>query len=82
MIRKSLRFNESDINNSYSQVNNQLSVGFKPGMTKRCRVEDVKGLPPTTDFPIERDSKFVRRWLNVDFYIGEWRGEFGYLLES
>ena len=84
MIRKKLRFNEvcTSTDMDCVSVNDRLSVGFKPVMTKRCSMDDVKGPPPTTDFPIARKSKFIPHWLHIDFHKGQWQGEFGYLLEN
>lgn len=78
LIRKKLRFNETNTQTVCISVNDKLSVGFKPVMTRRCSIDDVKGTPPTTDFPIARKDKFIPHWLSLDFHKGEWRGEFGY----
>ena len=61
------------------KINDKLSIGFRPVMTKSCSVSSCEGeKPPLSDFPIEKPQTYVPKWLKVDFRKGEWCGNFGY----
>jgi len=78
LIRLRVRFYDSDEKATATPVNDQLSIRFRPVMSRRCDLHEVKGKPPLDDFPIVRRAPYVPRWLNLDYKKGEWVGEFGY----
>ena len=81
IICKKLRFNESKNHSDYTQVNDQIAVGFMPVITQRCDMHGVIESTPTVDFPITHTEKFIPHWLRIDYHKGQWRGEFGYIME-
>jgi len=76
LIRKSVRFgsNAHSVNSSLAAP--RLLIGFRPVMTKICRLSDVEGEPPLEDFPIVRPEAFVPKRLSIDYRGGKWKGEF------
>ncbi len=77
LIRKQVRFRENEDSEAVN-VLDQLSVRFRPVMTKSCSMDSEGKDPPLTDFPIEKPEPFVPHWLKVDFKKNEWIGEFGF----
>ena len=77
LLRKRVHFGES-VDES-SPVNDQLSVRFKPIMTRRCSVAEGGATPPSEGFPLENPRPYVPRWLAIDYRRGEWVGDFGYV---
>ncbi len=78
LIRLRVRFYDSDEKASATTVSGQLSIRFRPVMSRHCDLHEVNGKPPLDDFPIVRRSPYVPRWLSLDYKKGEWVGEFGY----
>jgi hypothetical protein len=60
------------------RVNEQVTVSFRPVMTKACGVHDVAGAPDLESIPLVRETAFTPKWLALDFRHGDWVGEFGY----
>ena len=77
LIRKKVRFRENQ-EGDLVNVNEQLSVRFRPVMTAVCGVDYEGDEPPLTDFPIKKIESFVPHWLKIDFKNNEWIGEFGF----
>jgi len=77
LIRKKVRFREN-LDGDLVDVIDQLSVRFRPVMTKECGIDYEGEEPPLTDFPIEKPAAFVPHWLKIDFRKEEWIGEFGF----
>ena len=77
LIRKQVRFKEN-LDGDLVNVSNNLSVRFRPVMTKSCGIDYEGDEPPLEDFPIEKPEAFVPRWLKIDFRKNEWIGEFGF----
>jgi len=83
LIRKQVRILEQfreQLNSDFVvDVSENLSLGFRPVMTKTCSVASCDGAsPPLSDFPIEKPGSYIPTWLKLDFKKNEWRGEFGY----
>ena len=78
LIRLRVRFYERDEEATATPVNAQLSVRFRPVMTRACDLHEVEGKPPLGDFPIVKRAPYVPHWLRLDYKKGEWLGEFGY----
>lgn len=77
LIRKKVRFREN-MDNEVVNVVDQLSVRFRPVMTKTCGIDYEGDEPPLTDFPIRKPEAFVPHWLKIDFKKDQWIGEFGF----
>ncbi|BCB27386.1 hypothetical protein SKTS_22720 [Sulfurimicrobium lacus] len=77
LIRKRVRFSEQVAQDAIA-VSDQLSVRFRPAMTRACVLSDLDGTPPLDDFPIVNPRPYVPRWLSIDYRCGQWVGEFGY----
>lgn len=60
------------------RVNDQVTVSFRPVMTKACAVHDVAGAPDLEPIPLVRGTAFTPKWVSLDFRGGDWVGEFGY----
>ena len=56
----------------------QVSVSFRPVMTKGCSIGEVEGEPEVEMLPLVRTAAFTPRWLALDYTGGRWSGEFGY----
>ena len=56
----------------------QVSVSFRPVMTRACSIRDVVGEPEVEMLPLVRTAAFTPRWLALDYAGGRWSGEFGY----
>lgn len=79
LVRKKVRFYETNDDAEQIIVNDNLAVRFRPVMTQSCSIRDVEGdAPPVTDFPIANPKAYVPHWLRIDYRSGEWCGEFGY----
>ena len=76
LIRKAVRFGEHSRSREYVSVTPQLKVGFRPVITKVCRVSEVDGEPPLEDFHMLKPEAFVPKKLFIDFKRGQWLGEF------
>jgi len=75
LIRKKVRFYEQGAGTPASK---ELSVRFRPVMTRKCSISSLDGPPPSDDFPIINMHPYVPHWLSIDFRKGQWLGEFGY----
>jgi hypothetical protein len=78
LIRLRVRFYERDEEANATPINPQLSVRFRPVMSRRCDLHEVNGKSPLGDFPIVKRTPYVPHWLRLDYKNGEWVGEFGY----
>ncbi len=76
LIRKAVRFRSGANSGNSSFATPRLLIGFRPVMTKICRISDVEGDPPLEDFPIVRPEAFVPKRLSIDYRGGKWMGEF------
>lgn len=76
LIRKTVRFNRQSSLRYAVFVTPKLTVGFRPVMTKVCKVSEVEGEPPLEDFNIVKPEAFVPKKLFIDFKRGQWLGEF------
>ena len=77
LIRKQVRFKEN-LDGDLVSVSENLSVRFRPVMTKSCGIDYEGDEPPLEDFPIEKPEAFVPHWLKIDYKKNEWIGEFGF----
>jgi hypothetical protein len=79
LIRKRVRF-PSVVNSGALcvSVDEHLTVCFRPVMTRKCELSDVKGKPELEGFPIVHPEAFVPKWLALDFRRGAWSGEFSF----
>jgi hypothetical protein len=78
LIRKQVRFRETEIPVTAKAVTDNLVLTFRPVMTKACGKDYEGDEPPLTEFPIENTRPYVPRWVKIDFRSGQWHGEFGY----
>lgn len=78
LIRKAVRFGRSADMRYSAAVSPLLQVGFRPVMTRVCKVCDVNDddEPPLDDFQISKPEAFVPKRLTIDFKRGQWLGEF------
>ena len=76
LIRKAVRFGREAQAGNFALAGPQLKVGFRPVMTRSCRVSEVEGEPPLEDFPVVRPEAFVPKRLAIDYQDGKWMGEF------
>ena len=81
LIRKKVRFYDAPQAGDASlraELSPQLTIQFRPVMTRSCGRDYEGDEPPLTDFPIANPKPYVPHWLRIDFRNGEWQGEFGY----
>jgi hypothetical protein len=78
LLRLRVRFYDSDEKATATPVNDQLSIRFRPVMSRHCDLQAVNGKSPLDDFPIVKRAPYVPHWLSLDYKKGEWVGEFGY----
>ncbi|OIQ99781.1 hypothetical protein GALL_181780 [mine drainage metagenome] len=78
LIRFQVRFREDFDLSGGTKVNDKLCVSFRPVTSARCDLHAAKDGPPLEDFPTSKRSSIVPYWLSIDFYRGEWLGQFGY----
>ena len=76
LIRKSVRFGQAASMRYSCLVTPQLKVGFRPVITKVCKVSEVEDEPPLEDFQMTKPEAFVPKKLFIDFRRGKWSGEF------
>jgi len=76
LIRKAVRFGRDAQAGNFALAAPRLKIGFRPVMTKACRVSDFEGEPPLEDFPIVKPEAFVPKRLTIDYRGGKWIGEF------
>jgi hypothetical protein len=76
LIRKVVRFGAGASMRYSAAVTPQLSVSFRPVVTKACSVSEVEGEPPVEDFQIVKPEAFVPKKLYIDYKRGQWLGEF------
>ena len=81
LIRKAVTFEYSDQLEGCTPVSDKLAIAFHSSVRNVCGVDDENrklfGMTPVEDL-----SRFVPRWLHIDFRNGEWIGEFGYTKEK
>jgi len=76
LIRKAVRFGGEAQAADFALAAPRLKVGFRPVMTRVCKVSDYEGAPPVEDFPIVRPEAFVPSHLMIDYRNGKWLGDF------
>ncbi len=76
LIRKAVRFGGNAQAVNFTTAAPRLKIGFRPVMTKVCKVSDFEGELPLEDFPIVRPEAFVPKRLTIDYRGGNWMGEF------
>jgi hypothetical protein len=76
LIRKAVRFGGDAQAANFTTAAHHLKIGFRPVMTKVCKVSDFAGAPPLEDFPIVKPEAFVPKRLTIDYKGGKWAGEF------
>lgn len=78
LIRKSVRFYETETGDGCTPVDRSLSLCFRPVMTRHCGLDYEGDEPPLADFPIIHAERYLPRWLKLDYQNGQWKGDFGY----
>ena len=78
LIRLRVLFDRAEDADKASPVTPQLSVCFRPVVSRSCDLHAVEGKPPLDDFPIKKRAPYVPHWLHLDYCKGEWVGKFGY----
>ena len=76
LIRKAVRFGGDAQAANFTSAAPRLKIGFRPVMTKVCKLSDFEGDPPLEDFPIVKPEAFVPKRLAIDYKGGKWLGEF------
>jgi hypothetical protein len=76
LIRKAVRFGRDAQAVNFAFAAPRLKIGFRPVMTKSCRMSDVEGELPLEDFPIVKLEAFVPKRLTIDYKAGKWIGDF------
>jgi len=76
LIRKAVRFGSDAQAGNFAVAAPRLKIGFRPVMTKVCKLSDFEGDPPLEDFPIVKPEAFVPKRLTIDYRGGEWKGDF------
>ena len=76
LLRKAVRFGGDAQAANFTSAAPHLQVGFRPVMTKVCRLSDHEGDPPLEDFPIVKPEAFVPKRLSIDYKAGNWVGDF------
>ena len=76
LIRKAVRFGRDAQAGNFAFAAPRLKIGFRPVMTKVCKVSDFEGEPPLEDFPIVKPEAYVPKRLTIDYKAGKWTGEF------
>jgi hypothetical protein len=78
LIRKAVRFGRSTSMQYSVPVTSRLTVGFRPVITRVCKVSDIadEDEPPLDDFQMTKPEAFVPKKLVIDFKRGQWVGEF------
>jgi hypothetical protein len=76
LIRKAVRFGGDARALNFTTAAPRLKIGFRPVMTKVCKVSDFEGEPPLEDFPIVKPEAYVPKRLTIDYKAGKWVGEF------
>ena len=77
LIRKQLRFHHQAGADAVA-IQHNLTLGFRPVMTRHCGKDYAGDEPPLTDFPLARRDAFIPDWVRIDYRHGQWQGEFGY----
>jgi hypothetical protein len=80
LIRKRVIFTTVSLHDAAAsgRLSDQVSVAFRPVMTKACSLGEAAGKPDLETFPIVKAAAFTPKWLELDRVHGEWRGEFGW----
>ena len=63
---------------SRAALTDNVSVSFRPVMTRACHVQEVVGAPELETMPLVRTRQFTPKWLELDYAKGQWSGEFGF----
>ncbi len=59
-------------------LNGNVSVSFRPVMTRACSISEVIDEPEEETATLVRAAAFTPKWLALDYAHGAWAGEFGY----
>lgn len=82
LIRKKVNIREQARDDSIFNigVNENLSISFRPVMTKVCKVSDVAegSEPDIENLPILNPARFIPNWVSLDYKNKQWVGEFGF----
>lgn len=61
-----------------ASLNDNVSVSFRPVMTRACSISEVLDEPEVETAALVRAAAFTPKWLALDYVQGKWEGEFGY----
>lgn len=80
LLRKRVHFLTAPHANVAARVslNDNVSVSFRPVMTRACSISEVIGEPEVETATLVRAAAFTPKWLALDYAQGRWAGEFGY----
>lgn len=80
LIRKRVNFTTDSLHDAVAsgKLSDQVSVSFRPVMTRACSLHETAGKPDLETFPIVNAAAFTPKWLQLDRAHGEWHGEFGW----
>jgi hypothetical protein len=80
LIRKRVNFTTAPLHGAAAsgRLSEQVSVSFRPVMTRACSLREAAGKPDLETFPMVEAAAFSPKWLELDRAHGEWRGEFGW----
>lgn len=78
LIRKAVRFGHGEPGKYSVAVTPQLTLSFRPVVTKSCKVSEIGDdeEPPVADFQLTKPEAFVPKKIVLDFKRGQWIGEF------
>ena len=76
LIRKAVRFGRDAQAANFTSAAPHLKIGFRPVVSKACKVSDFEGAPPLEDLSIVRPEAFVPKRISIDYRGGSWQGEF------
>ena len=80
LLRKRVHFRTAPCPDCAARANlsAQVSVSFRPVMTRACMIGEVEGEPEVETVALVRTTEFTPKWLTLDYTRGAWSGEFGY----
>lgn len=80
LIRKRVNIREQARTDAIfnTDINEKLSISFRPVMTKVCKMSDVVGEPDIENLPILNPKRFTPNWVSLDYKNKQWVGEFGF----
>lgn len=80
LIRKRVNIREQAQTDAVinTDVNEHMSISFRPVMTKVCKASDVVGEPDIESLPIINPVRFTPNWVSLDYKNEQWTGDFGF----